>query len=143
MHSGDSREDTISKRAALLGDRHRMGSLGASGPDDLSVFHHIRSRTMGHVKHRKRAISNWTTQKLPHLLTERELSVGQINKIFASEWISDHQVVVGTKCNSVSNRVNIKAGILERLSNFKQCLTLEFSQLFYGTPRVNTLVTFE
>ena len=102
MHSNDSREDTASKRAAVLGDRLLMGSMGTSAPDDLSAFHHIRSRTMGHVKHKKRAILNWTTRKLPNVLAEREISVGQINKIFASEWISDHQVVVGTKCNSVS-----------------------------------------
>ena len=36
------------------------------------------------------------------MLKETAVSVPQMNKIFCSKWLSDRQVVFGTKCNKVS-----------------------------------------
>ena len=39
--------------------------------------------------------------QLPNLLREKRLDMGESDKIFASEWLSEDQVVIGTKCNKV------------------------------------------
>ena len=41
------------------------------------------------------------SRRLPHLLRERALDIGKTDKVFASEWITEEEVVVGTKCNKV------------------------------------------
>lgn len=40
-------------------------------------------------------------RRLPHLLKEKTLDLGEIDKIFASQWLTENEVVVGTKCNKV------------------------------------------
>ncbi len=39
--------------------------------------------------------------RLPHLLREKQLRWNESDKIFASQWLSENNVLVGTKCNKV------------------------------------------
>ncbi|XP_071492770.1 DDB1- and CUL4-associated factor 12-A-like [Diadema antillarum] len=73
-------------------------SMQSGGAENISGFHHTRRRQFGHTCPRKR-VSGMVARTLPFVLKEREISVGRVNKIFASAWISDHQVAIGTKCN--------------------------------------------
>jgi len=38
---------------------------------------------------------------LPRAITEKEISVGDVDKIFAAQWLDDLHVVCGTKCNKI------------------------------------------
>ena len=38
---------------------------------------------------------------LPHLLKERSFDFGTADKIFCSEWLSESDVALGTKCSKV------------------------------------------
>lgn len=114
--------------AVLTADRQRYVCMGGSDAENSSVFQHIRSRRFGHVKHRRKAIASLNTRRLPYVLSEREIEVGNINKIFASEWISDHQVVIGTKCNrlmalDVTHNHQVSIPMLRSLPNGKREIT--------------------
>lgn len=43
------------------------------------------------------------SRQLPHLLCERRFEFGTCDKIFCSEWLSETNVVIGTKCNKVKD----------------------------------------
>ena len=40
---------------------------------------------------------------LPHVLKEKKLDVGEFDKIFASQWLTEDMAIVGTKCNKVTS----------------------------------------
>ena len=40
-------------------------------------------------------------RRIPHLLKEHKINLGEEDKIFASEWLTENDVIVGTKCNKV------------------------------------------
>lgn len=47
-------------------------------------------------------LGRYVSRALPPLLREQQYSLSpQINKIFAAHWVSDRQVVLGSKCNKV------------------------------------------
>ena len=48
-----------------------------------------------------RGLGAAVSRRLPHLLREKTLDIGKTDKVFASEWITEEEVVVGTKCNKV------------------------------------------
>ena len=38
---------------------------------------------------------------LPCVLNERSIALGETDKVFAAEWLSEQYVMFGTKCNKV------------------------------------------
>ena len=45
--------------------------------------------------------------RLPNLLKEINIDFGTSDKIFSSEWLSETEILIGSKCN----KVNLLAGI--------------------------------
>ncbi|XP_061174137.1 DDB1- and CUL4-associated factor 12-like isoform X2 [Saccostrea echinata] len=71
---------------------------------DVEVFRHIQNRQYG-GKHlylnQEKLMLPFVSQHVPPLLAEKEYEMGKINKIFASHWLDDRQVAIGTKCNKL------------------------------------------
>ncbi|XP_067665044.1 DDB1- and CUL4-associated factor 12-like [Haliotis asinina] len=66
------------------------------------AFFYTQRRQYGLGKHVSQGIfSDYLAEQIPCLLQEREYKLGSINKIFAAKWLSDKQVVFGTKCNQL------------------------------------------
>lgn len=58
------------------------------------------------------------SHQLPGLLRENEYNLGPINKIFAAAWLSDRQVVFGTKCNQLVV-MNVQSGQMTTIPTLK------------------------
>ena len=70
-------------------------------PTDL--FYYSQKRQHGSLPVNANAlVSSYVSKQLPGLLKQKEFDLGEINKVFAASWLSDRQVVFGTKCNQVS-----------------------------------------
>lgn len=75
-----------------------------------AVFH-IRNREYGlskrqpfcsaHENFVSTKLPDFVSQQLPSILDEKELRLGTVNKVFASKWLNNSQVVMGTKCNKL------------------------------------------
>lgn len=44
-------------------------------------------------------------RQLPHLLKEINIDFGTSDKIFSSQWLSETEVLIGSKCNKVAGRL--------------------------------------
>ncbi|KAK3583565.1 hypothetical protein CHS0354_026154 [Potamilus streckersoni] len=89
---------TCDIKKASIGPEH----LTATSQVTKDVFLFIQKRELG----LRRAppmdsVNKYMSHHMPGLFREKECNVGNINKIFASQWLSDKQVVYGTKCNKL------------------------------------------
>lgn len=71
-------------------DLFRYTQLRGSG---LKGYSNVKGQTLA---------DNYVANLMPQLFQEKECRLGCINKIFASQWLNENQVVFGTKCNKVS-----------------------------------------
>lgn len=70
----------------------------------LEAFHYLQLRQYGQHRHDPSPLfAEYTSHQVPGLLHEHEFDMGTMNKIFASKWLNDKQLVFGTKCNQVSS----------------------------------------
>ena len=71
-----------------------------------SLVHYLKGRALGYEGHPRLAgfegdLCSYRALRLPELLRERQLALGPLNKVFASQWLNARQVVCGTKCNTL------------------------------------------
>lgn len=63
-------------------------------------------------------VDGYISQLMPQLFRERQYSLGQINKIFTSQWLNNHQVVFGTKCNKLEV-IDLNTGNIDHIPSLK------------------------
>lgn len=66
-----------------------------------SVFRLIQERKRSERVYPNKVLKSYVTRRLPQVFRAKEFKMGTIDKIFASHWLDDKNVVYGTKCNKV------------------------------------------
>lgn len=84
-----------------------------------SLVHYLKGREVGArgcagLRSFEGELRGYAVQKLPELLRERELVLGTLNKVFASQWLNARQVACGTKCNTLFV-VDVQSGQITRI----------------------------
>lgn len=75
---------------------YSLSSEGGSSQEEASTD------LYGPISSSENATYEQLAHKLPYLLKEKQLKWGESDKIFTSEWLTESNVLVGTKCNKVS-----------------------------------------
>ncbi|KAL1765687.1 DDB1-and CUL4-associated factor 12 2 [Sigmodon hispidus] len=84
-----------------------------------SLVHYLKGRALGAEGHPGMAgfegdLRSFGVVRLPELLKERQLALGPLNKVFASQWLNARQVVCGTKCNTLFV-IDVQTGQITRI----------------------------
>lgn len=131
QQTGSRKRKAPALEAAAAGSSSQGSAAAADGDGPLlpkkpkrpaarrSLLHYLKGREVGA---RGRAglpgfegeLRGYAVQKLPELLRERELALGTLNKVFASQWLNARQVVCGTKCNTLFV-VDVQSGQITRI----------------------------
>lgn len=79
----------------------RLYSKWPSQPN--SVTSSLHKRSCNGVNHRvcEHLMTCFSNRRVPFLWKEKEFDLGELNKVFASQWIAHDSVVMGTKCNKL------------------------------------------
>ena len=102
FHCTECGENKRSKRSHS-GQFDHHSPCGKTSPNK-EIFLYTQARQFGRFKgNEQKIVNDYISRRVPGLLTEKEYSVGNINKIFASHWLNDTQIAFGTKCNKVTS----------------------------------------
>lgn len=106
LHS--SRPVRRSKRLSLRDKtaklaRESVSEVAKFEPQILSLFNHVIKREIQGINGRpiRKVATKHLSSAMPAIFREHEMDLGQVNKVFASQWVNHNQVVLGTKCNKV------------------------------------------
>lgn len=88
----------------FINRNNNMASFGRKDKRRVSknsVFHWIQKRKLSDMIYPNKMLKSYVTRKLPPIFQAKEFDMGTIDKIFASHWLDERNVVYGTKCNKV------------------------------------------
>ena len=77
------------------------GRSGKRRAAENSVCRWIQKRQRSDIVYPNDILKSYVTRSLPQIFRAKEFNMGTIDKIFASHWLDERNVVYGTKCNKV------------------------------------------
>uniref|UniRef100_U3KPL5 DDB1- and CUL4-associated factor 12 beta-propeller domain-containing protein n=1 Tax=Oryctolagus cuniculus TaxID=9986 RepID=U3KPL5_RABIT len=140
---------TAPELEAAAGSSSSKGLAGADGDGRLpdrrqrrsatcrSLVHYLKDREKGGpwragVRDFENELFSQAVRSLPGVLKERQLNLGTLNKVFASQWLNSRQVVCGTKCNTLFV-LDVYSGQITRLPLIRDMVpTVAIAQLGCG-----------
>lgn len=93
----------LANTIAKLAKESASGTSPIFEPKKLTLFKHVFQREIYGLSERpvRKVVSKHLSKTMPTIFKEHEIDLGEVNKVFAAQWVNDSQVVMGTKCNKV------------------------------------------